>query len=143
MNNCFGWLKIDFPWNFPGKYDNYVLWTRLQIVNRGTFELLDKEVFPCPRYYEIERVDALIEYIENHDYVGYVGPKTEARISELEPMKTYHPNNEAYIARNGQVVTREEGWEAIKWIGRHLHAYLKETFPKKEIVWHRSPTHMK
>ncbi|KAH9816778.1 secreted protein [Melampsora americana] len=124
--------RNSFPWTLPQGMKDYLLWTRFPILNRATLELKKGEVFPSERYHEEGRLDALVEYIEHSDFVGY-------KVEQLEPLKTYHLNNKVYRATNGHIITREEGWEANQWAGRHLNAFLKMEFKNKEVVWTRSP----
>lgn len=128
-----------FPWTLPKGMKDYLLWMRFPILNRATLELRNGEVFPSERYYEEGRLDALLECIDHRDFVGYVGTMDQEKIANLEPLKTYHLNDEIYVARNGHTITREEAWEANQWAGRHLNAFLKMRFQNKEVVWTRSP----
>ncbi|EGG05628.1 uncharacterized protein MELLADRAFT_124141 [Melampsora larici-populina 98AG31] len=128
-----------YPWTLPSGMKDYLLWMRFPILNRATLELRKGEVFPSEKYYEEGRLDALVEYIEHTDFVGYVGAMSQDEIAKLEPLETYHPNNKIYVTSNGHTITRKEAWEANQWAGRHLNAFLKMKFKNKEVVWTRSP----
>lgn len=97
---------------------------------------MEGEEYPSEKYKNSKWLDTLEDYIQNHDFVGYEGPKSAESIAELEPLKSDWVNMKIFK----DLITREEAWEGCKWAGRHMTAYFKKKFPEKEVVWHRSPT---
>ncbi|EGG12890.1 uncharacterized protein MELLADRAFT_124140 [Melampsora larici-populina 98AG31] len=133
-------LKNDFPWDLPKEVEHFVVWMRIPLVNKSSFQKHGKERFPSIKYFNQDRIKGLLEYIDNHPFFGYSGIHDENLIKPLNPAKELHPNGNPYKTFNNQFITQTEGWQAIQWAGRHVNAYLQKTFPQNqyEFVWNRS-----
>lgn len=119
---------------------HFTMSCRVPAITEAGFKCQEGEVFPEKEYYESERFEALLEYIGQPGLCGYMGDDASKTLN-LKTRKDLHVDGQAYMASNGQIITREEGWKADQWAGRHFNAYLKEHYPPQlfEVVWNRSP----
>ncbi|KAG0146606.1 hypothetical protein CROQUDRAFT_44130, partial [Cronartium quercuum f. sp. fusiforme G11] len=130
-----------FPYRGADTESHMTMFTWVPVVNRAGFECKDNEKFPSEEYTKSEKFEALLEYVEKVNLVGYVGQDI-TKAKKLGPCKRYHPEGKPYVASNGLEITQEEGWEANQWAGRHFNKFLKDHFPIQfyEVMWIRRPS---
>ncbi|PLW07750.1 hypothetical protein PCANC_24315 [Puccinia coronata f. sp. avenae] len=135
--------KNDFPWDLPEDVEHYVVWIRSPLVTKEAFKRLEHDPpYPNREYEDIDgpRVAALVEYLNQHNMNGRTGLPPLA-VSPFRHLSLRHPTEEhLWESDSGEVITRQEAIQAMRWVARHTEKLIELEFPASiyETVWSRT-----
>ncbi|KAA1118156.1 hypothetical protein PGT21_032569 [Puccinia graminis f. sp. tritici] len=134
-------IKNEYPYGLPPPVDHWMLWIRTCPFTEVAFEPLSHETLPNPDFLRSIRRKSLLRYLNYYDFYGYSGISEDV-INRFRLSGFYHPTEDTVWKdpESSEVVTRLEGIEAMRWLGRHVLKVIHVKFsPEKyEILFNRS-----
>jgi hypothetical protein len=119
-----------------------MLWIRIRPFTEVAFEPLSHETLPNPDFAKSIRREALLRYLIHYDFYGYSGISEDV-INRFRLSGFFHPTEDTVWKdpESSEVVTRLEGIEAMRWLGRHVLRVIHDTFSPEEyeILFNRAP----